>query len=464
MSEFEELISKLLEKVPELSRSVIEERINEKKEKVGAGYLTDQGAIFLVAADLGVTLEQSQKAEVAIKDLYIGAKEVTLESRVLNISPTKQFTKKDGSSFSLRTITVYDNNSTASVKLWDEKANLPGIEELKPGDLIKIIKAYVKSDLTGAPTINIGSGASIETSQSESDIASIDSKIIDIGDTKEDQRDIIVSGTLGSAMSLLEFTNSKGQPSKALKFRLKGKNKNLINVVLWGKDESILPKVITQDAKVKLFGVRTKTGMQGLEIHGNDATIIDVEGDTEIQPVIVRLLAIEKDQSGNTTGLAIDKSKKLVRITDVANTIGSFVKDDILECMPSKIFGNTMQIDQNSFVRKIDDKHVPTVAEIRTKIIEVSEGNDYSVEAIVLKAPERKDIQTKKGDNIQLSEMFVEDDSGQVWIKGWRQQADLMDSFTLGDIITILGVNARPGLEGKLDLVLTPYSKIIKKN
>ena len=464
MSEFEELISKLLEKVPELSRSVIEERINEKKEKVGAGYLTDQGAIFLVAADLGVSLEQTQNAEVAIKDLYIGAKEVTLESRVLNISPTKQFTKKDGSSFSLRTITVYDNNSTASVKLWDEKANLPGLEELKPGDLIKIIKAYVKSDLTGAPTINIGSGASIETSQSESDIVSIDSKITDVSEIKDDQRDLIVSGTLGSAMSLLEFTNSKGQPSKALKFRLKGENKNLVNVVLWGKDESILPKVIGQDAKVKLFGVRTKTGMQGLEIHGNDATIINVEGDTEIQPTIVRLLAIEKDQAGNTTGLAIDKSKKLVRITDVSNTIGSFAKDDILECMPSKIFGNTIQIDQDSFVRKIDDETVPTVAEIRTKITEVSEGNDYSVEAIVLKAPERKDIQTKSGENIQLSEMFVEDDSGQVWIKGWRQQADLMDTYTLGDIITILGVNARPGLEGKLDLVLTPYSKIIKKN
>ena len=464
MSEFEELISKLLEKVPELSRSVIEERINEKKEKVGAGYLTDQGAIFLVAADLGVTLEQSQKSEVAIKDLYIGAKEVTLESRVLNISPTKQFTKKDGSSFSLRTITVYDNNSTASVKLWDEKANLPGLDELKPGDLIKIIKAYVKSDLTGAPTINIGSGASIETSESESDIVSIDSKITDVSEIKEDQRDLIVTGTLGSAMSLLEFTNSKGQPSKALKFRLRGQNKNLVNVVLWGKDESILPKIISQDAKVKLFGVRTKTGMQGLEIHGNDATLVDVEGDTEIQPVILRLLAVEKDQSGSVTGLAIDKSKKIVRITDITDTIGSFTKDDILECMPSKIFGNTIQIDQDSFVRKIEDNSIPTISEIRTKITDVTEGNDYSVEAIVLKAPERKEIQTKNGDNVQLSEMFVEDDSGQVWIKGWRQQADLMDNFTLGDIITIIGVNARPGLEGKLDLVLTPYSKIIKKN
>ena len=464
MSEFEELISKLLEKVPELSRSVIEDRINEKKEKVGAGYLTDQGAIFLVAADLGVTLEQSQNPEIAIKDLYIGAKEVSLESRVLNISPTKQFTKKDGSSFSLRTITVYDNNSTASVKLWDEKANLPGLDELKPGDLIKIIKAYVKSDLTGAPTINIGSGASIETSESESDIVSIDSKITDVSEVKEDQRDLIVAGTLGSVMSLLEFTNSKGQPSKALKFRLRGESKNLINVVLWGKDESILPKIISQDAKVKLFGVRTKTGMQGLEIHGNDATLVDVEGDTEIQPVIVRLLAVEKEQSGKTTGLAIDKSKKIVRITDVGNTIGDFTKDDILECMPSKIFCNTMQIDQDSFVRKIEDDSIPTISEIRTKITDVTEGNDYSVEAIVLKAPERKEIQTKNGDNVQLSEMFVEDDSGQGWIKGWRQQADLMDSFTLGDIITILGVNARPGLEGKLDLVLTSYSKIIKKN
>ena len=464
MSEFEELLSKLLEKVPELSRSVIEDRINEKKEKVGAGYLTDQGALFLVAADLGVSLEETQKVEVELKDLYVGAKEVTLESRVLSMSPTKQFTKKDGSSFSLRTITVYDNNSTASVKLWDEKANLPGIDQLKPGDLIRIIKAYVKSDLTGAPTINIGSGATIETSKSESSIVSIDSKINDVSEIKKDQKDLIVSGNLGSTMNVMEFTNSRGQPSKALKFRLRGENNNLVNVVLWGKDESILPKMISQDAKVKLFGIRTKIGMQGLEIHGNDATIIDVEGDTEIKPSIVRLLSVEKNNAGNNIGLAIDKEKKLVRITDASNTIINFVKDDILECMPSKVFGNTIQIDQDSFVRKIDDESVPTTSDIRTKIANISEGNDLSVEAIILKNPERKDIQTKNGENIQLSEMFVEDDSGQVWIKGWRQQADLMDNLTLGEIITIIGVNARPGLEGKLDLVLTSYSKIIKKN
>ena len=147
MSKFEELLSKLLDSVPELSRSIIEEKIKEKKDKIGAGYLTDEGALFLVASDLGISLEESQKTEIELKDIYVGAKEVTVESRVMNISPTKQFTKKDGTPFLLRTMTVYDSDSRVSVKLWDEKANLPGIENLKPGDLVRIIKAYVKSCL-----------------------------------------------------------------------------------------------------------------------------------------------------------------------------------------------------------------------------------------------------------------------------------------------------------------------------
>ena len=464
MSEFEDLLSKLLEKAPELSRSVIEERINEKKDKIGSGYLTDQGALFLVASDLGVSLEESQKIEIALKDLFIGAKEVTLQSRVLNLSPAKQFIKKDGTPFFLRTMTVYDSNSRVSVKLWDEKATLPEIENLKPGDLVKIIKAYVKSDLTGAPTINIGSGGTIEPTKSTSNIPLIDSITIDASLVKEDQKDLVVTGNVSGVISLLEFTNSKGQPSTALKFRMKGVNDNLVSVVLWGKDESILPKMISSNAKIKLYGVRTKTGNQGLEIHGSDATVIEVEGKQEIEPIIVRLLSVAKSDSGATTALGIDKSKKLIQITDVSGTIEAFDSNSIIECMPSKIFGNIIKIDQDSFVRKIDDDSLPGISELRTKISELKEGNSFCIEAIILKSPERREIQTKSGEMVALSEMFVEDDSAQIWVKAWRKQADLLNNFTLGAIITILGVNAKPGLEGKLELVLTPYSKIINKN
>ena len=146
MSESQNLIEKLLQLKPELTKDIIDQKIAEKKEKIGSGYLTDEGAVFLIASDYNVKLDEQSKAEISLKDLYAGAKEISLETRVLNFSPTKQFSRKDGSTFDLRTMTVYDSGSTASVKLWDEKANLPGIENLKPGDLIKIIKAYVKSD------------------------------------------------------------------------------------------------------------------------------------------------------------------------------------------------------------------------------------------------------------------------------------------------------------------------------
>jgi len=464
LADFEDLLSKLLENAPELSRSVIEERISEKKEKIGSGYLTNEGALFLVASDLGISLQESQKTEIELKDLFVGAKEVTLQSRVLNLSPAKQFTKKDGTPFFLRTMTVYDANSRVSVKLWDEKATLPEIENLKPGDLIKIIKAYVKSDLTGSPTLNIGSGATIEATKSTSNIPLIDSITVDVGEIKENQKDLVVAGNIAGMISLLEFTNSKGQPSTALKFRLKSKTGNLISVVLWGKDEAILPKIVSSNAEIKLYGVRTKTGNQGLEIHGNDATIIEIEGKQEIEPITVRLLSVTKSDSGTTIGLGIDRSKKLIQITDVSGIIASFDSNSIVECMPSKVFGDVIKIDQDSFVRKIDDDSLPNISDLRTKISDIKEGSNLCIESIILKSPERREIQTKNGETVSLSEMFVEDDSAQIWIKAWRKQADLLSNFTSGDIITVLGVNGKPGLEGKIELVLTSYSKIIKKN
>lgn len=273
LSEFETLLNKLLEGRSDMTREDIEEAIKRKKEKIGAGYLTDQGALFLIASDLGVSLSEPLKVEMGLKDLYVGAKEITLETRILNFSPAKQYSRKDGTPFFLRTMTVYDGKSTASVKLWDEKANFPGIDELKPGDLIKIIKAYVKSDLVGSPTINIGSGSSIETTDVKSDIPGIDSITKDVSSIKENENNIVVSGKIDGIINTMEFTNSRGQPGIALRFRLKGNDGNSVRIVLWGKDESSIPKMIFPEAKTTLYGVRIKSGNQGLEVHGNEATI-----------------------------------------------------------------------------------------------------------------------------------------------------------------------------------------------
>ena len=467
MSESQNLIDKLLEQKSELTREIIEQKIVEKKEKIGAGYLTDQGALFLIAADYGVTLTESSKTEISLKDLYAGAKEVSLETRVLNLSPPKQFSRKDGSTFDLRTMTVYDAGSTASVKLWDEKANLPGIENLKPGDLIKIIKAYVKSDLDGSPTINIGSGSNIETVDTESKIPMIDKITKDISELQEGQKDLVISGMIDGIISGMQFTNSRGQPGKALRMRLKGKDNTAMRVVLWGKDESLIPNMISQSANVKLLGVRVKSGNQGLEIHGNEATIIEIEGGKEAEPIITRILSITTTETGKNMIIAADNKKNIYNISDFSNSTSICVEGDVIECMPSKVYGNSVTLDENSFVRKLEnDETIPSLAKIRTKINDVKADGTYCIESIVLKVPGRKEIQTKSGESIALSEMFVEDDTGQIWVKGWRIQAKLIDKCELGEIIAITGLNAKTNNfgEGRIELFLTAHSKIIKKN
>ena len=466
MSEFESLLNKLLEEKPELSRSDIQQMINKKKEKIGAGYLTDQGALFLIAADLGVSLNEQLKVEMGLKDLYVGAKEITLETRVMNVYPAKQFSRKDGSQFLLRTMTVYDSDSRAKVKLWDEKANLPGIENLKPGDLVKIIKAYVKSDMTGTPIINVGSGSNLETSEMESEIPLLDSITEDISIVvKENQQNLVVSGILDGNVRMSEFTNFKGQLGKALHLRLKGKDGTVTRVILWNADEKSIPKMITAGAKTRLIGVRTKRGQQGLELHGDEGTVIEIEGATEVQPVVVRILSLVKSDSGNTLVLSTDHDKKFLNITDFVGATKDLKVGEVIEIVPTKVYGNSVTLESDSFVRKIDDEKIPAISELRTKIRDLKPSDDtYCVEAIVLKMPERREIQTKTGESVSLSEMFIEDETGQIWLKGWRNQARLLDQFSQGEIITVLGVTAKAGLEGRTELFLTPFSHIIKKN
>jgi replication factor A1 len=465
MSEFENLLNKLLEQKPELSKDEIEEMIKQKKEKIGAGYLTDQGAIFLIASDFGISLSEPLKTEMGLKDLYAGAKEISLETRVLNMSPAKQFSRKDGSPFYLRTMTVYDTNSTASVKLWDEKANIPGIENIKPGDLIKIIKAYVKSDLNGEPTINIGSGSNLQTVDNESEIPGIDNITKDVSELKEGQKDLVISGVIDGMITGMEFTNSRGQPGKALRMRLKGKDGNAMKVVIWGQDESVIPNMISQDAKVRLLGVKVRSGNQGTEIHGNESTIVEIEGGKEAEPIINRILSISTNENGNKMIIGVDKNKKLFNISDFSNSTEIFKEGDVIELMPSKAYGNSVTLDDNSFVRKLDeDNTIPSLSKLRTKINDVKVDGNYCIEAIVLKVPERREVQTKSGESIALSEMFVEDDTGQIWVKGWRNQSRLIEKCELGEIISITGLNGRAGLEGRIELFLTAFSKITKKN
>jgi replication factor A1 len=179
----------------------------------------------------------------------------------------------------------------------------------------------------------------------------------------------------------------------------------------------------------------------------------------------MRILSVTKSDSGNTLILGTTQDKKLVSVTDTIYLTKDLALGDVIECMPSKSYGNSITLGSDSFVRKIDDQKIPTLSEIRTKIKDIKPADTlYCVEAIILKSPEKREIQTKAGEMVLLSETFIEDDTGQIWLKGWRSQARLLEQFSQGEIITITAVNAKAGLEARTELFLTAYSVISRKN
>ena len=464
-SEFERLMARLLAERPEISRSDVEQNIKQKKEKIGAGYLTDQGALFLIASDLNISLSDSGSGEIGLKDLVAGARDVAITARVMSASQAKQFTRKDGTAFFLRTMIVYDADAAATVKMWDEKANLPGVGDLKPGDMVRFTGASVKADIDGSPTISIGSGSDIEMPSGEDgDIPQIGEVTVDVGAVRGEKRNIAVSGLVDGDIGTMQFTSSSGRPGKALRMRLRGKDGGgAVRVVVWGKDEADLPAMIGTGSTARLFGVRSKQTSQGLEVHGNESTVIDVEGSKSATPVKFRILSSARSEPGPSMVFGVDADGRTVRVKDTSGITNAYAEGETIECMPVKAHGNMITLDGDTSYAIKADGEFPTIDKILTKVSSVQGGAEgCCVKAIVLSISDKREIQTKSGEQVSLGEMLVEDQTGQIMIKGWRRQARLVDACALGDIIQVTDLSARAGLEGRTELVLGAYSKITK--
>lgn len=473
--DFKKMVELLLKQKPEITAEQIRELIDEKKRKVGAGYLTDQGALFLVAADLGISFENVPKLSSEIKDLYIGAKEVTITARVMNIYPIRKFLKKDTNEEIInRTLTVYDKETSIKVKLWDNQISIPDEMGLQPGDLIKISRSYIKSGLDGKPIISLGSNGNIEpVGNDDGSIPNIDSMTITVNDVKESQDNVIIIGSIESNPRISEFNNIRGEPSKSLQMQISNETSTRsLRVVIWNVDDKKIPKVFNTGASVRLIGVRIKPGnLQygngDLEIHGDEGTVLQFPGSqTEVEVMPLRVISIGRETGkGNITCLAVDRSSKFLSVViDSMLITNEITSDTMIECVPSRIFGNSITLSrEDSYIRIMDnDPSFPTLSKFESKIkdIQVSE-NPYVIEAIVLHTPNMTEVNTKTG-VVPVTDTLLGDDTGEIRIVGWRDQSSSINKLNVGDRIKVVGATGNNGREGKIELTLKPYSSIIK--
>lgn len=475
-ADFQKMVEVLLSQKPEISAEQIRDMIDEKKRKIGAGYLTDQGALFLVAADLGISFENIPKSQSGIKELYIGAKDVTVTARIMNIYPIRKFTKKDTNEESRnRTLTIYDKDSSVKVKLWDNQTSIPDEIGLKPGDLVKISQGYVKSGLDGRPTINLGSNGIIEKlSDGDSPIPNIDTKLTTVDDVREPQDNVVIVGKVKSNPRISEFTNIRGQQNKSLQMQISNEDgSRTLRVVIWNVEEERIPKVFNTGARVKFIGVKIKQGNpqygQGdFEIHGDEGTSLEFFGaQEEIEVMPLRILSIGRESGrGNVNCLAIDRGGKFVYLAVDSTLMNEEMTSEVMiECVPSRIFGTSITLSKDeSYIRIIeDDPSFPKLAMLESKIKDIQlSDNPFIVEAIVLQSPNMTEVNTKAGETVPVTDTLLGDDTGEIRLIGWRSQSSSVNQVNVGDRIKVIGATANNGREGKVELTLKPHSSIVK--
>lgn len=465
------MIEILLEQKPDINLEQLKELIEEKKRKIGAGYLTDQGALFLVAADLGASFDNVQRTKRGIKDLYIGARDLDLTVRLLNNYPIRVFTKKDTNErIENRTISVYDAGGSIKVRLWDNLTHVIEDNTLKPGDLIQIKNCYVKSALNGKPIINIGEGGNIYLYEgNDTTIPDLDGVTSNIDDVRSERENAVITGLVSSIPRIIEFSDSRGERKKSLQTMLSNESGDRkLRVALWNIDEDSLPKFFQVNFPIRIIGARIKQGnLQygngDFEIHGDEATVIELK--EKPQDYEVHSIRIISDGRSDTDGInyvGIDKDKNIAYLNLQGVAKSDKIKlNSVIDCIPSRIFGNMIFLKEDSYLELVENNSFFTLEECISKIKDIQTvGNSYIIESIILQQPNTTQVNTKNGELVSVTDTLIGDDTGEIRLVGWRDSSPQLEKLKVGDRIRIIGAMLNTGREGKLELTLRKDSSI----
>ncbi|HXQ92959.1 MAG TPA: hypothetical protein VN739_08120 [Nitrososphaerales archaeon] len=505
-SKFEDLISELSSR-SKMDRQQLLLLIQEKKTKVGGGYLTDQGALFLVASDLGVSVDYDHERPPSISKLVSDQKMVSIIARLISVGVPKSFTRKADSSKGLLTkLSIYDNSGNALVSLWESaifKILDPSLN-VRPGDLFKISEAYTRSGLDGNAELNVGERGRFEKlNEDESPDRKIDTldKVVSSPSTiSEGGRLLVVRGKVNGEVKRTSFSRSDGTSSDYVAFSMSDElGSGPTRVVIWNNQSPIFEKIHDGDV-VTLLNVRTKVSTfqnsTGLEIHGDENTGVreyfeetrawmlerarsvggkpvstDQEKKTSpsVIPFISRVIAIKQSSTdGRFHLLLVDSQKRKISAVasdEAAKSLGEIQKDTVVICKPESVdyatfratFTGANSISKVSAIRT----DIPLSAAMFVKVEDLSENSVVSLELICLSDPINREVQTKDG-LVRRTDLTVADHTGELKVYGWRALSKVLEGFSAGDRIFLEAVEVQ-SFEGKKFLVLKNYSTAEKK-
>lgn len=443
MSDFDALLGDLLQSRPEFDKEELMRRIEEKKRTVGAGYLTDQGALFLVAGELGVSLRKADaSSDLTIKDMYIGANDVTVVARVLALYPAATFKRKDGGTGKYARVVLFDGRDSAKLTVWDEKVDEVAKSRFEVGSPVRVVNGYVKQGLDGKPNLNLGKRGRMEIVSDEKvvsrlpTLAAVTDKLTKVSQEKQF---VAVECVVNSEPRYSEFVRQDGSQGSLFQFGVVGDGrKGESRMVIW--NPTAQPQ-LKKGQRVVVTNVRSKRSSNGeFEIHGDAGSAVVLA--PSAQPTKLRVAAVSPLASGSVL-LALDEKGK-VKVVEVGAEATKPAKDEVVIATPDSESDGRLYCRSKESLETGDPGSLPALDALATKLRDAKdEASQVMVEVIALSHGSADEVTLKDGSTVKKGELTVGDDTGEVKLVAWRDLSERMAGIQPGQRLRVVGVTPK---------------------
>jgi len=247
----------------------------DKRKAATHGLLSDYGALYAVAKELGLEIG-TEKITVTKLSLVRPKASVNVAGRVRNVTPVKEFQKKDGGAGRLSSILIADLSGELRLVLWDNNADIAG--RISKGDVLLVKNGYGKSGLNNGVEVHAGSMSAVLVNPKITlDLPPLENVYSSIESLTKNKNSVDLVCRVYSYYPPTEFKRSDG--SEGMRASFIGEDATgRIRVVLWG-EAAKLP--LTKGDYVKIENAYTREGMNAeIELQVGSRSIIKKTDET----------------------------------------------------------------------------------------------------------------------------------------------------------------------------------------
>jgi len=237
----EAYINKIIEDTG-LSKKEIQTLVEEKKEEL-KGLISDEGALFVIAKELGVEVsgenqELLNEIELNISDITLNMKNIVLVGRIKDIFNLSSFNKKNGEVGYVGAFKLNDNTGDIRIVLWDDQVNVFKDERFEKNEIVKILNGNAKQGRYGGIEIHIGRFSKIILAPEDVDYKKypkIKEEFKLINEISEKLGSLSIEGKVMNRSPVREFTRKDGKNGRVSSLSVRDSS-GKTRISFWNED------------------------------------------------------------------------------------------------------------------------------------------------------------------------------------------------------------------------------------